>query len=201
MTRDFLRRAENLLALKTAAGLLYAALEIRMGVEARLKSYVEANDDIARKIKNGWQIQKLARSLQEVQDTATVVHITYTLRRPGSPRVTLRFAPVSGQLQKMAEQLGDHLHFRDASTAERQVRWSKLEALVNEVMPYLKIAASSDLLAPPILDPASSRLELKLEFHVHDPRMALLEQLFATQEPFVTAVEYFSIEEALAQPA
>ena len=51
---SYAKRATQLLASNEPADLLYAVLEIRMGVEARLHSYIQASEEVTAALKKGW---------------------------------------------------------------------------------------------------------------------------------------------------
>ena len=57
----------------TDEALFYAALELRCGVEARMREYVEAIDGIPESEKKQWHVAKLGRSLETAYRTGDKV--------------------------------------------------------------------------------------------------------------------------------
>lgn len=62
--KDHLARARARLDEHAPESLFYAALEIRCGIEARLKEYFDAQAETTKKKRQGWQISKLARQVE-----------------------------------------------------------------------------------------------------------------------------------------
>jgi len=64
-SRDYLKRAQKCLNRGDCESLFYAAFEIRCGVEARMQEYLEVQKHIAKKKRQGWQVVKLARNIED----------------------------------------------------------------------------------------------------------------------------------------
>jgi hypothetical protein len=64
-SRDYLLRAQERLRDGTREALFYAAFELRCGIEARMRQYLEVCDHISKKKKEGWKIADLGRGTEE----------------------------------------------------------------------------------------------------------------------------------------
>ncbi len=64
-SRDFLFRARKRLdeMLPESLVIIYAAIELRMGVEARLQQYNDAFQEFSKNKKSGWKIKVLDKHL------------------------------------------------------------------------------------------------------------------------------------------
>src|SRR5690606_34821618 len=110
LTQGFADRASALLHAGSRAELIYAALEIRMGVEARLQSYIQANDEVSERLKRGWQIPKLFKGLEQTFSNSSQV-VEFHISADGADTVTMCFIPVSRRLRSHAERFGNVLHY------------------------------------------------------------------------------------------
>jgi hypothetical protein len=197
MTSSFVERAENLLARGKKADLLYAALEVRMGIEARLQSYVHAHKDISKKIKNGWEIKRLAKALDEKGSwTQRVCEIELLFQVDGSSMAKLYFIPISSELKAIGAQLGDFLHYRESSVSRNAAWWERLRTTLDDGIRELRVCAQANFLGPPLFrkdDP--NTVDMKIEFHPDDPRHSLLLDLSQKKSEFTLKVNYIPVAE------
>src|ERR1700722_9369106 len=68
-SRSYLRRACDLLNEKELRFLFYAALELRCGIEARMREYLEVAEQISEKKKQGWRVAELGGNLERAFQT------------------------------------------------------------------------------------------------------------------------------------
>jgi len=150
-----------LIATQDPASLFYAALELRMGVEARLQAYAHANSEVVASLKRGWQIQKLAQGLDKVFKRARdVVQLTYQIPGQTEPFMVLRYTPVTSRLTKIAEKLGDYLHYRAHRVTRDDAWWEDFRLLVVEGHELLAMATSGELLGPPLWYPKTGPIQV-----------------------------------------
>ena len=64
-SRDYLARARLCLDGGQISALFYAAFELRCGIEARMQEYLEVQEHISKKKRQGWQVAKLARNIED----------------------------------------------------------------------------------------------------------------------------------------
>ena len=192
LTQDFAERASSLITQGSRASLLYAALEIRMGVEARLQSYVQASDEVSDALKRGWQIPKLFKGLGRTFSNSSQV-VEFIVSAGTTAPVVMHFIPVSNRLRNHAERLGNALHYTAVSHSGDEW-WSDLEESLTDALRDLKVCAKATLLGVPLLDPKSGHVLTKFEFHNHDPRFELMQHLATTREPHQFKVTYLSTD-------
>ena len=192
LTQSYVDRAAALIATGSRANLLYAALEIRMGVEARLQSYVQANDQVSRDLKRGWEIPKLFKGLEKtISNSSQVAEVV--ISASGCDPVAMQFIPVSARLRKHAERFGNALHFTAVSHSTDEW-WSSLEASLDDALRDLRVCARATLLGVPLLDPKTGQVLTKFEFHKSDPRAELMQRLATSKEPHQFLITYLSTD-------
>ena len=178
--RGYLCRARKRLDEGTRESLIYAALELRCGVEGRLREYVAFAEGgmEAGQVKLDWQIRKLrARVSQYVQTPGVAIsglrdargvdtrqkiqddwgpledlvfrfalHDSYTRRPLGS----MFYTPVTGELAKEAERLGEVLHVQGV---HGDAWWSEIQQSLEATYTKLKQALSGSMVYLPEVDP------------------------------------------------
>lgn len=130
--------------------LLYAALEIRLGIEARLHEYLDAAQKSAILKKRGWQVSKLAKDLDRRYKAKTKIVSFMILGIDGTSNRTFLFTPVTDRAKKIAEQLGNYLHYSERVNQAEGAWRNRLELLVTEGIGELTISTTGTLLAPPM---------------------------------------------------
>lgn len=150
-TKDYLRRARARLAEANPEALFYAALELRCGIEARLREYFDAQAETTKKKREGWRISKLAKQVEAAFKTREKV-VRLVVLDPELNNVISEafYTPVTRKLQKLGEQLGDFLHAPDKMRAEDDQWLGVLREKLNETCRELEFAASGTLMAPPL---------------------------------------------------
>jgi hypothetical protein len=157
-SRDYAERAEKRLKENTIEGLFYTAFELRCGIEARLRQYIEVRDDISKKKKKGWQISKLANNLEKVYRTGDKI-IEFRIFRPDTKDTlkTFYYTPVSKYLQKSVGNLGNILHAMKKSYSDNDIFWKDLRSMLTNILNELKVANYGNLLGPPTINIKSGR--------------------------------------------
>ena len=199
-TKSFVARGRGLFDSGDYANLLYAALEVRMGTEARLQSYVHAHKQISGQIKNGWKIKELADSLAKhfVKDDL-VAQVTVTETSGAPPVATLQYIPVSAELRKVAEQLGNYLHHREYKVNRDESWWAKLRELVSSGLDHLSVCAGGTLLGPPLWRPSTGEVDIKLELHKDDSCISAFQELASTKRQLIFGVKYEPVDSFYSQ--
>lgn len=174
---DYLERAKVLLDEGTEASLIYAALELRCGVEARLKEYIETIDHIPKNQKKDWAVAKLGRSIETAYRTGDKIMI-FTIQFPeDGEQLQLMYTPVSKRLQELAKRFGDYLHAPHEETVVNTVWWQQLRNLLKEAYPLLMLANGGDLIGLPLIHRPTKRMSVRVVFKEEDPRYKLLARL------------------------
>jgi hypothetical protein len=177
----YLERIEGLLKEKTEARLLYAALELRCGVEARMKEYLDPLDHIPKSQKKEWAIAKLGLSIENAFRAGDKIMI-FTVRFPKqNTECTLMYTPVSSRLQGIACRLGDYLHLPKANIVKDSTWWNNLRELVHE--------GYGELLLP-LLHMPTGQTNVRAVIPEGDPRRNLIAELAVSGEAHVINVQY-----------
>jgi len=110
-SKDYVSRAKALLNESTHESLIYTALELRAGIEARLKEFFDAQAETTEKKRKGWKISKLAAQVENVINAGEkCVKLTTIDELTNTIIAEVWYTPVLPELRKMAEKLGNYLH-------------------------------------------------------------------------------------------
>lgn len=164
-SRDFLSRARQCIAKAEEAPemLLYAALELRLGIEARLHEYLDAAEKYAVLKKRGWKISKLSQDFERVFETGTQIASFEVLGEDKSSLKTLLFTPVTARAKQIAQRLGDYLHYSEGFRPKQEAWRNGLKSLVQEGIKELEISTTGTFLAPPMWNPATGEANIFME--------------------------------------
>lgn len=149
-SRDYLARAASLRNDGGTSTLLYAALELRFGIEARLHEYLKGAAKVATIKKDLWQIKNLIREVEGVvgeYDKAVV--ITCIDKESGVER-KLEYTPVTKRLKKVGEKLGNYLHYSQMHKIDGDTLRRNLIPILDEGITWLKFATRGTLICPPL---------------------------------------------------
>lgn len=171
------------------ASLIYAALELRCGVEARLREYIETIEHIPKAQKKEWAVAKLGRSIEKAYRTGDKIMIFTIIFPEDGAQLKLRYTPVSKRLQEIANHLGDYLHVPKADVAENQAWWKQLRELLTEAYSLFKLATSGELIGLPLIHRPTKRLNARVLLLGNDPRSALVPRI-AQGAQLTLKVEY-----------
>ena len=192
----FSDRAASLISSGESANLFYAALEIRMGVEARLQSYVLARSETSAAVKKGWKIQDLAKGLEKAfKGSKDVVQLSYSHTRDDPPFAVFRYTPVTAELQKIAQRLGDYLHYREVKVERDDSWWAQFRQIVKRGQELLSLCASGQLMGPPLWYPRTGEIKLNVEFTAGDPGIEQMLQLAKTRQELMIEVTYIPVDQ------
>jgi hypothetical protein len=151
-SRAFLARAQGLLSESRPECLLYAALELRLGIEARYHEYLDAAAEVSSLKKRGWQVSQLAKDLERVFKTGEkIASFQFLEGKNGPAKQTLLYTPIRRHTRTIAERLGDYLHYTERFMPRHDKWWSDFRALVAEGVEGLRDATTGTLLGPPLM--------------------------------------------------
>lgn len=160
-SRDYLERARARLDKATADSLFYAAFELRCGIERRMQEYLEAWDHISKKVKQGWQIPKLAKNIEKAFRIGDkVVEVTIKDSESGPPLHVFYYTPVSSKLKKMGEKLGDLMHAMKRFIPQTDQWWKETRDFLEQVYSELRKAGRGTLLGPPLIDKKTGHINM-----------------------------------------
>jgi hypothetical protein len=159
-SRAYLTRAKLNFDSGNNEWLFYAALELRCGVEARLKEYVVKVDTISlRKIP--WKIKNLEEILAKSSNIHDKRFVFFFIHPKTKERHNVIYNPVSSNLRKIAKILGDYLHSVEQNRVLKPSFFSEFRQLVKLGIKELALATSGTLIAPPIT--SSGKMKFKFE--------------------------------------
>lgn len=169
---SYLGRAKELCQSQDRAELIYAALELRCGVEARLREHAAATTGISKSQATQWEIKKLAKTVDAafgLGDSFLII----CLRLDDGRETQFFYAPVCTRLQEIAKRCGDYLHAMRHERLSEPGFWEDLKALLGEGCSLLELACSSEVLSPSFSD------GLHFSLDPEDPRIPLIQALQA----------------------
>lgn len=163
-SRDYLKRARARLGEIEQASLIYAALELRCGIEARMIEYLEVQAHISKKKKKGWRVAELARNVEAAFRTGEKI-VRWAVHDKDSDAIITCFyyTPVTSRLQKAAEMLGNYLHSIKKFKARDDPYWVRLRNELEGIATQLELANKGTLLGPPLMKPGTNQVDMKLE--------------------------------------
>jgi len=148
--RDYLARARSRLDEQSLEGLFYAAFELRCGIESRLHQYLEAQRGNATRIKQGWRIAKLAKNLDRHFKTGDKVIRMAMRESDAQPFYVLMYTPVTTQLRKMGEKLGNLMHVPVQYHPSDDPWWKETRDFLEAVWTEFNKATRGKLLGAPL---------------------------------------------------
>lgn len=178
-SRDYLLRAKIQLAKEELESLFYAAFEIRCGVEARMREYLEAQKEISEKKKKGWKISDLSRSIESVFKLGDKVAEITIYDSNEDICCQLRYTPVRKRLKHLAELLGNYLHSSKKFYTPDDKFWMDFRMILNECVKELEFSTSGVLLGPLLYNPKDKSSQLQVEMMNEEEAQLLLNKLQA----------------------
>lgn len=169
---DYLKRCKKLRKSGDAPSLFYAALELRCGIEARMKEYAHHAPGLSKSQKKEWEIKKLGRTLEEAYGLGNKI-VVLLIRVSEAPPTQFLFAPVCDRLQDIGKRLGDYLHPQPEERVDSDDYWEELSSMLNEGCGLLQLACAGEVLRPSLSD------GLHFSLASDDSRVPLVRQLQA----------------------
>lgn len=144
---SYLARAKELCKSQDKANLIYAALELRCGVEARLKEHASVAVGVSKRQANHYEIAKLSTTIENAFGLGDSMLIIFLQMEDGRECQFL-YLPVNSQLQDIAKRLGAYLHSVPHQSTLDPGFWSDLKTMLAEGCGLLEFACQSELLRP-----------------------------------------------------
>ncbi len=163
-SRAYLARAKRCLERNDLESLFYAAFELRCGVEARMQEYLEVQEHISKKKRQGWHVLKLARNIEDafrIGEKEAVLRVRD--KNTNDVLFEARYTPVKKSLKKKVETLGNYLHAAKNYHAPDNQFWDKFRSELKEAAAELEYATSGRLLGPLLQHPNKKNVNMKLE--------------------------------------
>ncbi|VVE51094.1 hypothetical protein PCA20602_04708 [Pandoraea capi] len=165
---DCLFRASALLKEGGKASLLYAALELRMGIEGRLHDIKDANADIVKMRKGMWEIAKIGKNLDQAFRTGQKI-CEFSIQT--TDRIySVFFGPVGKDLRAIGMRLAACLHSAQNPKAYSDEWWHVLEADLRRGIELLSVSCACAVMGPPMLNAATRQMSMNIYPDIRDER-------------------------------
>ncbi len=188
-SRDYLARARTLLDQNSQEALFYAAFELRCGIEARLQEYLEVQEHLSEKRKQGWRIAELSKNLKRAFDDRDKIIAIRNTHKKSVETATLYYTPVRASLKKYGQQIGNYLHPMKKFKLSGDVWWKGFRALLESAFQGLKTATTGTLLGPPLLSP-DNKSKFNIELGHQEKIDDFIMSLGRLGEEFNVSVKY-----------
>lgn len=135
----------------TPEGRIYAALELRSGIETRYREYLEVWDHVSQGAKNGWRLSELWKETERAFRLGDrVVQVTFASPKGIDAQTIIYHTPVTNALRKRGERLGEFIHSARSGSHRNSEWWAKLHGELTWCEEHLARANTGILLGPPL---------------------------------------------------
>ena len=190
---NHLSRAKDLFAKaeKNADCYFYCALELRFGIESRLREYLQYQEHVAAKKKNGWQIASLGKDV-EAAFSGCVQEVRVELWSGGFPMIRCKYTPVTPELRRIGEQLGNYLHAPKSEDLRELEQWENFESKLDLGLRLLSYACSGNLLGVPLAERNENKggRTGRMNLSIPDEQNELLKELLKQRKEVEFKVSY-----------
>ncbi len=195
---DYLHRAKAAFEVGKGESLFYAALELRTGIEKRMKDYVQESIYISKAKKKEWRIANLGKTIDH--------HFQFSRKNRFRPNdeffqlqvfdnqhkeliVEFNYVPVSKRAQEIAMKLGDYLHANDRQVLMDEPWWAVFKDLIEEGILELEHCLRGNLLGAPLMNYSTGHVEMVIE-HSGEEHINVLRKAISDQENKSIYVNY-----------
>lgn len=149
---SYLSRAKQIYHPKKYQTWFYTALEVRCGVEARMREYLKHQENISKKRKQGWKLAGLAKDIESLSKSNGKKEAIFTFISKSYPPIALTYTPVTPELISITERFGDYLHAAKKDRIEQEGYWSEFQTLIERGIELLEYSVSGELLGLPLMN-------------------------------------------------
>lgn len=186
-SRGYLDRAKKRISENTKESLIYAVLEVRCAIEARLQEILEPHNHVSKKQKKSYEIKKLSKTVTKnlcPEDIGSKITI-----HDGNKTYDLLYIPVSSYLRNFAQTAGDYLHAMQSVFDDK--KWHEINSNVHIAIMKLEENLKGNLLGPALLkNDGLANLNIELI----DNNEELSELLNTKGKQLSLTVEYFEVQ-------
>ena len=162
--RSFLSRALKHLESDELSSTWAAALELRLGIEARYNEYLSAYEKAVGQRKREWQLNKLEKQVETAFRTGgKLVQLVLVDGATNAQLGEFWHTPVTKSLRAMGERLGNNLHYTGIERLVTNQIWRDYKAYLLDVADELKFATTGTLTGPPINKPSTNSTTFSIE--------------------------------------
>lgn len=139
-----------------------------------MQEYLQAQESIAQHKKNDWQLGKLGRTLEDVfQIGDRIAEVAVYDPQAGEFIATLYYTPVTSELRRNGERLGELLHATRQFRRDDDPWWQNTRDSLEKVCRQLATACAGTLLAPLLREPGSDKVVMRAEMFEESHREVL----------------------------
>ena len=188
--RAYLKRARGQLDAGTHEGIFYAAFELRAGIQARIQEYLHAQERVAQRKKDDWELGKLQRSLEQAFKIGNLIaEVGIYDPEAGASVAVLYYTPVTSELRRNGQHLGELLHAMQQFRSDGDAWWKNTRDFLERVYQQLTTACTGTLLAPLLREPGSDKAVMRAEMFEEGHR-EVLGKLRPGSKGFIIRVRY-----------
>ncbi len=192
---DYLRRSRHRLDDGTSEGLLYAAFELRCGIEARIQLYLAAQTETDSLRKDGWKVAVLGKELERrFKLGEKTIHIQVMSEDDDVVIDDWFHTPVTRRLRALHGQLGNYLHALQQYRPLTDPWWEQTRRFMEMVYTELEKSTRGNLLSVPLMNPKTREVQFTLTPPSDDESREDRSSQIAAGQQYVLRVSY--IDEA-----
>ncbi len=190
-SRDYVARARKRLDDGSPESLFYAAFELRCAIGARMQQYLQEQEQVSKKKKKGWKIANLGKELERVFKTGDrIVEYKILDSETEELRYTFYYTPVSAELQKMGEKLGDYMHALKKYRAPEDTWWNDVRRFLESVYVKTVKANVGNMLGVPLIDPKTKKITFTSETKEGETPSDQIKAVGSVGDQMLTRVRY-----------
>jgi len=189
-SRGYFERAKKRFSEGSEASLVYAILELRCAIEARLQEILDPHDHVPKKAKRTYKIDHLSKAISKnlcSENTGSTITVT-----DGDKTFVFRYIPVSLFLRKFAEKSGDYLHALKRPMDKKS--WEALRSETEKAILALEENLTGNLLGPALMG-AGNLCSLNIELENYkDTLPDFAKKAIGDDRGMILSVDYFEVQ-------
>lgn len=117
-----------------------------------MSEYLEAQQQISKKLKQGWRIAVLGKGIDQTFKLGEkLARFSYREADSGDELFILYYTPVSRELQRNAQKLGDYLHHQKRFRPDNDEWWNIFRRKLERTSELLCRSCTGTMLGPPLM--------------------------------------------------
>ncbi len=190
-SHDYLQRARQRLDEGTPEGTLYAALELRCGIETRIQLYLAAQTESDKLRKDGWKVAVLGKELERrFKLGEKTIHIQVLDKDDNTVIDDWFYTPVTPKLRSLHGKLGNYLHALKRLRATNDPWWQQARDFMEGVYIELEKATRGNLMSVPLMNSENREVQFTLTPADDDESRASLSSITAHRQYVMLRVSY-----------
>lgn len=155
-----------------------------------MSEYLENWKEISEKKKKGWSVAQLGKNIEKTFQAGNKV-INLQMRDKDTSEILISFyyTPVTKELQKSLEKLGNYLHAAKKYKKTDDPFWKEFRIELLSISQNLKVATLGTLLGPPLLK-AGGQMVMNVEMPISN-KDVVIKNFYETKKQLHMVVSYF----------